>query len=463
MNGGERLDDGRPPVAQQVEIADRELVSALCTLRASSAVTGAQVPAGPDASDTMIARIAWSRILEPGDGSGGALIGALGAASALKLLLAGATAERLAEIWKSTDPHSTDVSGRTLHAALERWKPRLDRDATIGDLRRAADAGLQPLFPEDEAWPERLDDLGAHAPVMLWVRGDPRVLRSLSLAVVGARAATSYGTHTTAELTSGVCAAGAAIVSGAAYGIDAAAHRAALAADAPTVAVLAGGVDRPYPLGNTELIERIARHGAVCAEVVPGTAPTRWRFLMRNRIVAALAAATLVTEAGSRSGSLNTAGHAAQLGRMLGAVPGPVTSAASAGCHRLIREYDASLVTSANEACELIGLDLAVESERGSARASAVQGRDRRSRVGRSKPVQTDTTSRGSIMHQRILDAIPLRGARPLESVVRLAGVSPGDARGALAELELLGLVEQREDLGGGAPQWALRRAERRR
>ncbi len=451
---------GQGPDASKLTLADHELRSALRALYPSSSATVSVPECDPATDEARIARVAWSRILEPGDGTAGALIAAVGASTALKLLLAGASPEQVGRAWTEADPHAAPQS-RSLHAALERWRPRLDRNATLADLERAAQAGLRPVFPGDATWPEQLHDLGPHAPVMLWVRGDPRALGLHSLAIVGARAATPYGTHITAELTSGVCVAGASIVSGAAYGIDAAAHRAALAAGAPTVAVLAGGAERSYPRGNSDLIDRIAAHGAVCSEVVPGTAPTRWRFLERNRLVAALSAATLVTEAGIRSGSLNTAGHAAQLGRALGAVPGPITSAASAGCHRLIREYFASLVTSPSDACELVGLDLAVE-------APGVLGSSPASRKG---PSELDSSPGGTaggpqrapIMHRRILDALPLRGARGLDAIVQLAGVAPRDAREALAELELLGLIEKRERPGNYEHQWAFRPAGRER
>ena len=146
------------------------------------------------------------------------------------------------------------------------------------------------------------------------------------------------------ESSAGLVDRGFTIVSGAAYGIDGMAHRAALASGGTTVAFLAGGVDRFYPLGHEALLGRIAEQGAVVAELPCGSAPTKWRFLQRNRLIAAATEATIVLEAGMRSGSLNTAGHAAALGRPLGAVPGPVTSPASAGCHRLLREYDAVCV-----------------------------------------------------------------------------------------------------------------------
>ncbi len=147
--------------------------------------------------------------------------------------------------------------------------------------------------------------------------------------------------------------------SGGAYGIDGTAHRAALRAGGRTAAVLAGGVDRPYPSGHAQLFERIVASGALVSEVPCGTAPTKWRFLARNRVISALARATVVVEAGGRSGSLNTAGHAAELGRPLGAVPGPITSTTSAGCHRLLRDYDARCITSVADVRELLGVDRA--------------------------------------------------------------------------------------------------------
>ena len=211
------------------------------------------------------------------------------------------------------------------------------------------------LLPADPAWPPMLGDLGDHAPLALWFRGEAAALSGAGVAIVGARASSSYGEHVATELASELAGEGWTIVSGGAYGIDGTAHRAALRAGGITIAVLAGGIDRAYPAGHAQLFDRIAASGALVSEVACGGAPTRWRFLERNRIIGALAGATVVVEAGWRSGSLNTAGHAAALGRPLGAVPGPVTSAASAGCHRLLREYDARCVTSAADVRELLG------------------------------------------------------------------------------------------------------------
>ena len=155
------------------------------------------------------------------------------------------------------------------------------------------------------------------------------------------------------EITAGLVERGHTIVSGAAYGIDGMAHRAALASAGRTVAYLAGGVDRFYPSGHDALLTRIVETGAVVSELPCGSAPTKWRFLMRNRLIAASTKATLVVEAGWRSGSLNVAGYATSLNRPVGAVPGPVTTAASAGCHRLMREFGATVITSADEAAAL--------------------------------------------------------------------------------------------------------------
>jgi len=169
------------------------------------------------------------------------------------------------------------------------------------------------------------------------------------VAIVGSRAATAYGSYVASEFAASVASRGWAVISGGGYGVDAAAHRGALAADGVTVAVLACGVDVPYPAGHAELLNAIATQGAVVSEWPPGRTATRLRFLGRNRVIAALAAGTLVVEAGQRSGALNSARHARDLGRPLMAVPGPITSELSAGCHTVIRDWRGMLVTSAAE------------------------------------------------------------------------------------------------------------------
>ncbi|EZP29859.1 DNA-protecting protein DprA [Microbacterium oleivorans] len=336
----------------------------------------------------------WSCVTEPGDGVAGALIAECGVIAAVEAGLG---------------------SGGTTNAALEagrrRWQARL---SSVEDaLDRARHVGARLLVPGNPDWPVRVDDLGVHAPRALWARGNVASLAGDSaLALVGARAATGYGEHVTGELATHLSRRGATIVSGGAYGIDGMAHRATLAVDGVTVAVLAGGVDRPYPAGHADLLGRIARGpGVVVAEVPCGTPPTKWRFLQRNRLIAALSDATVVVEAGWRSGSLNTAGHAAALGRALGAVPGPVTSAASAGCHRLLREYDARCVTSADDASELLGAQSPAE------------------------PVTSGRTDDRT----RVLDALSVRSPREPDDVARRAGFGIDEIRGLLAILELDG------------------------
>lgn len=405
-----------------------------------TAFGGAALP--PDRAEALLARIAWTRIAEPGDGSAHELVESLGAWEALQLIASGATAAELHAACGKSSADAVETTPRGFDAALKRWRPRLDREATRADIALARRKGLRVLLPGDPLWPHPFTDLGRHAPLALWVRGDPRHLTGRALSVVGARAASGYGSDVTSELAAGAALSGATIVSGAAYGIDAVAHRTALHLELPTVAILAGGADRAYPRAHEELLRAVSRHGTVCSEMPPGAAPTRWRFLMRNRLIAALGTATLVTEAGARSGTLNTAGHASQLGRTVGAVPGPVTSAASAGCHRLIREYGAILVTSVPEVLELIGGPAADQFEGGAAGESL------------------SPEFRQPATHRRFLDALPLRGSRTLRDAAARAGLDPGEAREAVIELELLGNVARDETPEDGEVRWRLLRRE---
>lgn len=361
-----------------------------------------------DAVAECLARAAWTVIAEPGDAVAGALIEALGAADALALAVG--------------DPASLVPSGlgsasasRALSDARSRWRPRAEASAVGDALQAALDIGAQLVIPGDEFWPKGLEDLGPGAPVALWVRGRVDLLcHEPRVSIVGARASSGYGEHMAAELAGDLAATGAAIVSGGAYGIDGAAHRAALGVGGKTIAFLAGGVDRAYPAGHQALLRQIADEGALVSEPPCGAAPTKWRFLARNRLIAALGQATVVVEAGWRSGSLNTAGHAAALGRPLGAVPGAVTSATSAGCHRLLREYDAQCVTSAQEVRELF----------------EVLG-------GAPRAGQEDPDPHRA----RILDAMSTRTRLPVEEIARRAGLSPDRVRAILGLLHLDGDV----------------------
>ncbi|MDL9979960.1 DNA-processing protein DprA [Microbacterium candidum] len=372
--------------------------------------------------DVVYAAAVWSGLAEGGDRVAGALVQARGAVDALGLVLA-----------EENGQDAAGVSPKEWSDAVARWRPRLVQDELDLPLHRAAASGVRLILPGETCWPRGLDDLGPHAPLCLWVRGDPATLTRLhaSIALVGARAATGYGEHVARELSSDLAQRGLGVVSGAAYGIDAAAHRAALDAAGLTVALMAGGVDRPYPAGHLELIDAIARTGAVVSEVPCGGSPTKWRFLARNRLIAAMSDATVVVEAGWRSGALNTANHASDLGRPVGVVPGPVTSPASAGCHRLLRDTarEVRCVTSADEVIELI-------SGGGMFTMSAM-----RSTAGPETP-EADVRPRTDD-RTRVGDALSLRSARTVDEVARRSGMAVADVQLHLGLMRLDGEVEQ--------------------
>jgi DNA protecting protein DprA len=209
------------------------------------------------------------------------------------------------------------------------------------------------LTPDADEWPTSLNDLAA-IPIGLVVKGDVAALSQRSLAIVGTRNPTSYGMRIAGEFAAGFVDREWNIISGGAYGIDSAAHKGALIAEGQTVAVLATGIDVAYPAGNVRLFAEIAENGALVSEVLPGTHAIPVRFLNRNRIIAALSQATLVVEAAFRSGSLRTARDAAELLRPVMAIPGPINAPTSEGCHRLIGERAAEIVTSVSDAIELI-------------------------------------------------------------------------------------------------------------
>ncbi len=300
-----------------------------------------------------VARITWSHITEPGEGLPSELINSLGAAGALAAVLDLSQRDTLvpfvAQFFSATDSeHPVELYAQR---ALDKWAAR----HSAADLSKPIPHGVQALIPGDEHWPTQLDELDvAMRPIMLWVRGDASLLASRSVAIVGARACTSYGEHVTMEIAQDLARAGITVISGASYGIDGMAHRATLAAGGKTVAVMASGVDRAYPAGNTELIELIAATGALVSELPPGSTPTKHRFAMRSLLITALSSAVVVTEAGFRSGALSTVGYTDFIERPVGAVPGPITSAASAGTNHLIRERVAVLVSSGADVLALL-------------------------------------------------------------------------------------------------------------
>lgn len=227
---------------------------------------------------------------------------------------------------------------------------RFDADTEFAKIQAA---GAHLLTPEDRDWPIRVDDLES-PPIALIVKGRRDLFTNPSLAIVGTRNPTPYGTRIAGDFAAGFVDREWDIVSGGAYGIDSAAHRGALVAEGRTIAVIASGIDTPYPSGNSRLFDEICENGAIISEVAPGVPALPHRFLTRNRIIAALSLSTLVVEAAFRSGSLRTARDAAQLLRPVMAIPGPINSPSSEGCHRLIGERAAELVTSVADACELI-------------------------------------------------------------------------------------------------------------
>lgn len=370
-----------------------------------------------DADDDLgerIARAAWTAVAEPSDAIAGRLTQALGAAPALR------AAERDDATAAVED---AGIDPREWRQALDRWRPRLTSGLVTDALRAAHRHHLTLLAPGDEGWPCRLDDLGAHAPVALWVRGDPAALRFAggSIAIVGARASSGYGEQIAAELAGDLALDGVTVVSGGAYGIDGSAHRAAVREGGVSVAVMAGGADRVYPAGHAHLLQRLSETGAVVSEVAPGGAPTKFRFLRRNRLIAALGDATVVVEAAARSGSLSTAGAAAELGRPLGAVPGSILASTSAGCHRLLREYDATCVTCTGDARELIGL--------------GVVGTEGQPTL--AAPVDPLTL--------RVRDALAFRQWRTAHEVATSSGVALAEVTAVLALLVLDGVAEERD------------------
>jgi DNA processing protein len=312
-------------------------------------------------------------------------------------------------------------------------------DIAAEDLELLARRGGRLITPDSDEWPVLAFAAFAAIrgtnggrgisrggpPMVLWALGPARLdeVARRAAAVVGTRAATAYGEHVAADLAAGLAERDVAVVSGGAYGIDGAAHRGALNCEGITVAVLAGGLDIPYPAGHSALLHRIGQHGLLFTEYPPGVRPARYRFLTRNRLVAAVAGAAVVVEAGLRSGAANTAAWARALGRVVAAVPGPVTSSASAGCHALLRN-GAELITRAEDIVELVG------------------------RIGELAPEEPRpaTPFDGlSEAERRVYEALPGRGAATIDEVAVESGLVAEQVLGPLAMLEVAGLAERQE------------------
>jgi DNA processing protein len=354
----------------------------------------------PVTDEERLARAALIRVSEPGDPQLARQVLAMGAVEAWA---------RLAGSYPEVDP--------------------------LRELEAAQLAGLRLVCPGDDEWPRPLGDLDRPgsasdlaAPLALWVRGPLRLaeVAARAVGVVGSRAASAYGLHVAGEFAFALADERWAVVSGAAYGIDAAAHRGAFAAEGPTVAVLACGADVAYPRSHDALLGRIAQEGLIVSEAPPGGLPLRRRFLVRNRLIAALSAGTVVVEAGVRSGALSTARHARRLGRPVLAVPGPVTSGMSAGCHLVLRQWpEATLVTTAAEVLEAVGP------------------------IGTLAPLPLagpgPRDGLDDLMH-RVLEAVPSRRPRDVEWIAQRAGETERTVERVLAPLIANGLVEHRPD-----------------
>lgn len=294
------------------------------------------------ARDERTARVMLSMILEPDDANVGRLLRREGGIETLRLLDAGGPM-----------PGVRPEEAAILHHTIQQAGTRVG----FGNvLAHVLDGSYTPLIPGDAHWPVSVDALGERAPYVLWARGATSFLatrRDARVTITGSRAATAYGDHVAGELAADASMAEQIVVSGGAYGIDGAAHHGALAADGDTIAVMASGPDRLYPAGHRDMLERVSDLGLLMSEMPPGSTPTRHRFITRGRLLAALSSATVIVEAGARSGALNVAREAHALGRGVGAVPGPITSAASTGTHLLLREGTATLVTGSHDLAAL--------------------------------------------------------------------------------------------------------------
>jgi DNA processing protein len=379
------------------------------------------------ADDDPLARVALTSLAEPGNRAVWEMVESAGAPATLDRFVHG------------------DIPDSTLRAAvIARMSAGDPRRLAEAALRRARRLGARVVVPSDADWPAGLRSLATleldvggrvnrdvRPPLCLWARGEHSLQEAFerSVAIVGARAATGYGTHVTTDLAYGLAEREWTVVSGGAFGIDAAAHRAALAAGGLTVAVLACGIDRPYPAGNASLFEHIAESGLLVSEWPPGAEPLRHRFLIRNRVIAAATRGTVVVEAAARSGASQTMSRVLGLNRIAMVVPGPVTSAMSVGCHELLREHPQTrLVTGLPHVLEEVG------------------------RIGEylAEPPSGRRHPRDSLDEESalVLEAVPRRGAADPEELAARAGVGLRTVLRKLALLEMTGLIVRRGDGG---------------
>lgn len=379
--------------------------------------------------DDRHARAALSFLADPGDADLGRLLRSLSPVEIMTALLSG----------------QGDLgAGR----AVERWRARLADLPRCGRLTAWERAGYRLVCPGDPEWPTQLDDLGAARPVILWLCGtaDLRFACLRSVSVVGSRAASAYGAHVSAELAAELAGRGWTVISGGAFGIDASAHRGALVAGGCTIAVLASGLSFGYPKGHHDLFDVIAESGVLVSECPPDQAPSRPGFLVRNRVIAALSRGTVVVEAALRSGALNTARHADDLNRPVMAVPGPVTSDQSAGCHWLIREWRATCVTGVADVIEMVSPlgEGGIGGEREAGGGAGVQrGAGRMPSVGRVPRDPAVAADGLDPVSAAVLAVTPRRAGRGVATIATLAGVDLDTAMRCLGLLAAAGHVER--------------------
>jgi DNA processing protein len=377
-----------------------------------------------------LARVALTWLAEPGNRSVWTMVRAAGAETTLRRLL-------------RRDIPDEDLRA-TVDARLAAGDPREVADAA---MQRAERLGARIVVPDDPEWPPAVGALGklelegddrvvrdTRPPLCLWVRGPWPLHEAFhrSVAVVGSRAATPYGLRAATDIAFGLAERRWTIVSGGAFGIDAAAHRAALAAGGLTVAVLACGLDRPYPVGNSALFDEIADRGLLVSEWPPGAEPLRHRFLIRNRVIAAATAGTVLVEAAARSGARQTMTRVLALGRPAMVVPGPVTSAMSVGCHEVLRHHrEARIVTGVPHIIEEVG------------------------RIGELAPLARGPAHRRDDLDEEsalVLEAMPRRGTAGPEQLAARAGVGLRVVLRRLTVLEAAGLIVRR-DTGYALPR----------
>ena len=377
--------------------------------------------------EEIFSYLAWSVICEPGDGFAGMVINALGAKAALANELHGIDVTKIKTSLLASGLGLQEIEKhgnfeKAYLTARERWRPRVSLELVRVAIYKLQKLNGFTMTPVHDNWPQQLNDLELHSPMALWVRGNRESLAQLenSVAVVGCRGSSAYGESATQSMVSALVEKGISVVSGGAYGIDGVAHRSALAMRGNTVAVMAGGVDKFYPTGHTDLLKRISETGAVMSELPPGAIPSKWRFLQRNRLIAALSQATLVVEANWRSGSLNTVSHAERLQREVFAVPGPVTSPKSAGTNKLIADRRAELVIDGRDFLERLGVE-------------------------RRGVTQQELAGMGAI-ETRVLDALGYN-ALELAEICAEAGLTRDEAKFGLSILELEGIVLRRDTI----------------